>query len=314
MRLLPRLLIVAATTTASLTLSPLVIASADVTPPAPVQYFTAMGGNGTATLSWLNPSNADTHFIARMVPGTTPPETPTSGTAVYDGTGTSAKVSHLIAGQSYSFSVWTEDSLGNFSTPAHQVLIGTRVLLSVPKVVPVGLLVQVSARLLRVTSGTGASPYRIRFYARQPGSSTQSFLGVATTYVQGIARLNIRVSGHPYILAKFLGANSLGASVSVARHPTTAIGMQGYFTGNIVTGDTEKVWGTVYPNLAGHRIYLQRHSGGVWVPFQSTLVTSSSTFSIRFRPAAGIYSFRVVMPATNGYAALVTTPFVFAVY
>ncbi|MBV9098375.1 MAG: hypothetical protein JO079_09980 [Frankiaceae bacterium] len=280
---------------------------ADTTAPRSVEYLGVTGGTGSAKVGWLNPPDADlAHVIVRMAPGLTPPATPTSGTGVYSATGTSVVVTQLALGHTYSFSAWAEDSRGNLSPASTVVLHGTRTLLGLPKIVPVGVLFDVSARVLDADSGRPLYGLNVRFYERQPGATTWTFLGKATTYNQGIARASLRVTGHPYIEVLFLGVNSRAGSVSALAHPITAIGLRAQYTGDITSGSTEKFYGNVYPNLAGHRIYLERHTSKGWAVVASALVTRSSTFSIAVRLASGTYTFRLLMAPTNGYAGVYT--------
>ncbi|MBV9098061.1 MAG: hypothetical protein JO079_08385 [Frankiaceae bacterium] len=282
----------------------------DTNPPGTPYSVTAHGAYGGATIVWKNPHDVDlAHVIVRMAPGRTPPATPTSGIGVYDGTSTAVKVARLTPGASYSFSVWAEDSRGNFSGYGHDTLHGTRALFTTPKLVPVNVYTQVTGRVVNAETGTGYQGAVLDFYARQPSSTVWSKLGSASTDSRGIAYLAIRVSGHPYLAMRYAGGPHYGGSVSAAQHPAMAIGLSAFYTGNITPTGTEKVWGTVYPNLAGHRIYLERQSGRTWVAFKSALVTRSSTFSFGFRLAKGTYTYRLVMPATSGYAAVVTAPF-----
>lgn len=287
----------------------------DTFPPGGVYGVVAYGGYGTTTLTWKNPTDIDlAHVIVRMAPGLTPPSTPTSGSGVYSGTGTSVLVSHLTLGRSYAFSIWTEDTNGNLAGPWHQIYHGTRTLLSVPKIMPVGAWVQVVGRVVDADSGAGVSGALLRIYARQPGSTTWTLLRSDRTFTRGFLYVNIRVTGHPYIEAKFLGGPNHGGSVSAAKHPAMAVGLTTYFTGHISPGGTEKVWGSVLPNLAGHPIYLEREVGGVWHSFKSALLTRTSTYSFVFSLPKGNYTYRVVIPATSGYLSAGTYPFVVPVY
>jgi hypothetical protein len=286
----------------------------DTVPPGAPGGLVPVAGFGTATVKWTNPPDVDFgQTIVRMALGSTPPATPTSGTAVYTGTGQSAAVSGLALGQTYSFSLWAEDTNGNLSVPVHDVVTGTRLLFTVPRIVPVGLPFQVTGRLLRAAGNSSINDMLVRFYARQPGSSWQ-LIGSARTVNGGYARAELRVTGHPDIVAKFVGGVRFGASVSVVRHPITAIGVQGSYIGHISPGGTEKIAGTVFPNLAGYRIYVQRYSGTTWVAFKSMLLTRTSTFSFAFKLVKGTYTYRIVVPPAKGYVGSVSYPFTVDVY
>ncbi|MDQ1683650.1 MAG: hypothetical protein QOC82_387 [Frankiaceae bacterium] len=287
----------------------------DTFPPGSVWAVVAYGGYATATVGWKKPTDVDlAHIIVRMASGVTPPTTPTSGTGVYSGTGTSVVVSHLTPGRTYSFSIWTEDTNGNLTGPAHEIYHGTRALLTVPKVVPVGIYFRAVGRVVNVDSGAGVSNALMRFYARQPGSTRLTLLGSVRTGNNGVCYLDAKVTGHPYIVAKFLGAPHYGGAAPIAKRPAMALGLTTYYTGHIAPGGTEKVWGTVQPNIAGHAVYLQRHSGGVWVAYKSMVATGTSTFSFAFTLPKGTYTYRVIVPAANGYLSTGTYPFYVPVY
>lgn len=72
----------------------------------------AQGANGEVALDWVNPNSDFSRVVVRAAPGIYAPGTPTEGTAVYSGAGSSATASNLKNGQKYSFAVFTKDASG----------------------------------------------------------------------------------------------------------------------------------------------------------------------------------------------------------
>jgi len=101
----------------------------DVTAPSPVLSFTAVSGNGQATLSWANPSDPD--FTGTVVRFSTSsyPSTPTAGTAVPNGSngdfagtpGSNGSFTHtgLANGTTYYYSAFAHDEVPNYSAAAN---------------------------------------------------------------------------------------------------------------------------------------------------------------------------------------------------
>jgi len=101
----------------------------DATAPSVVSSFTAVSGNGQATLSWANPSDPD--FTGTVVRFSTSsyPSTPTAGTAVPNGSngdfagtpGSNGSFTHtgLANGTTYYYSAFAHDEVPNYSAAAN---------------------------------------------------------------------------------------------------------------------------------------------------------------------------------------------------
>lgn len=90
------------------------------TPPGSVDFFEAASGERRATLSWVNPTDADysaTRILRSTVGTASGPESGGSQTQVYEGTGQSFEDTGLTNGQTY-YSAYARDDAGNWSPKA----------------------------------------------------------------------------------------------------------------------------------------------------------------------------------------------------
>ncbi len=95
-------------------------------PLAALQDFAVRGQLGTAAaVSAVVPIGDLDFFIVRYDPGTTPPASPSAGSAGYTGVGGGIMIGGLTPGQTYSFSVWYRDRNGNQSPQSTATLVGT---------------------------------------------------------------------------------------------------------------------------------------------------------------------------------------------
>lgn len=111
---------------------------ADTTPPANVSSLNAVPGDSQVILTWANPLDADFAGVMIRRSTTAPPATPTAGTLVFDGAGTTHTDLGLTNGTEYFYTAFAYDSSGNFAsgatdsaTPADAVAPGPVTSLSV---------------------------------------------------------------------------------------------------------------------------------------------------------------------------------------
>lgn len=84
-------------------------------------------GPGRVSVNWVNPTSPGYRYtVIRVEQGTPVAESPTAGTAVYHGTGTSTKVTGLIAGETYTVTAFAIDKHGNVSDPSNVVVVARR--------------------------------------------------------------------------------------------------------------------------------------------------------------------------------------------
>jgi len=276
----------------------------------------ARGGGGVKVgyvhLWWLNPPDIDwERTVIREAVGTTPPASPTSGTLVYSGRGSAATLTGRIPGRSYSYSIWGVDTRGNWSVPAHASVHGTVTILALPKAAPYGVYWNAAAEVIDLVTGKAVLRAPVHFGARYPGT-TKWFGGSANTGDLGSGRVGVSIfpfllKHSAYMHAVYYGGPGVGGSSTATVLEPLSPGLVGSYIGSLSPGGTEKISGTILPNLAGQRIYLQRHSGGVWLPFKSMVLSSKSTFGFAFPLSAGTYTFRLYMAAVHGFKPLVTS-------
>src|SRR5215831_2266277 len=81
-------------------------------------------GPGRVSVRWVNPTSPGYRYtVIRVEQGTPIAESPTAGTAVYHGTGTSTEVTGLIAGETYTVTAFAIDQHGNVSDPSNVVVV-----------------------------------------------------------------------------------------------------------------------------------------------------------------------------------------------
>ena len=100
----------------------------DTAPPA--LNYTIAGGIGSVDFTFAPPIGDLDQIIIRSAVGSTPPATPTSGTAFYNGIDSSVTLGGLTPGTTYSFSLWERDRGGQLSPVRTATLIGSTVTLT----------------------------------------------------------------------------------------------------------------------------------------------------------------------------------------
>jgi hypothetical protein len=278
----------------------------DVAPP-PVTGLAATGGLRSATISWTKPAITDLdQVIVRMAAGTTAPASPTAGTAVYAGTGSSAAVSGLAAGTAYTFRVWIRDRSGKYSTAPSAVLRGTALTIAtITTALTYGGGVTVTGRLTRPDTGAGIAGATVQLYGRRVGASTFTLLGTVTSGSTGALSLRHVPAwsvdyewiyrGSPVFIGVYSSLKRVGVRTAVA----ATLSKTSFLLGGSVT-----LSGSVAPSHAGKTVYLQRLVSGSWTSVASRTLSSTSTYSFTIKPTArGIYYYRVYKPADTDHLA-----------
>jgi hypothetical protein len=181
----------------------------------------------------------------------TAPASLSSGTAVYNGTGHSVNLGALSPGKSYSFSVWTRDTSGNLSGPRKTMLHGTYIGIANPKPVYYKRLFTVAARVTNKDTLKGVAGATVRFYLRDPGSSSWSYVGSNTTASNGVVSFSMRIARKKVFKAVYVGGAGHIGVTSVGGTLYVSPILSGSYYGSVPVGGTEVVKGHVAPNLAG---------------------------------------------------------------
>lgn len=90
----------------------------DDMPPSRVSRFTAIPEHSKIILTWYNPNSTDFELVRVRSSATTYPSSPTSGNAVYEGTGNTTIHSGLINGKRYYYSAFVKNTAGQWSSAA----------------------------------------------------------------------------------------------------------------------------------------------------------------------------------------------------
>jgi hypothetical protein len=99
--------------------SPAVPAGApDVLPPAAVSQFAATQGDGSITLTWSNPADADFQAVRVMRATDTVPVSAADGELLYTGADHAYLDTGLRHGQAYYYAAFAQDASGNFAAAA----------------------------------------------------------------------------------------------------------------------------------------------------------------------------------------------------
>ena len=283
----------------------------DLAPP-PVSNFRTNGSVNKATLTWTKPAITDLdQVIVRMtVGGLTPPSSPTSGTAAYAGTASTATIS-VPSGKNYAFSVWVRDRSGKYSTAATGKLRGTALTISSSATaITYRSTVTVTGRLTRPDTGEALPGVPVELYGRQKGTSTWTLLATVNTSSTGnLSYVHKPLWSLDYQWmyrgnTSFFGVGSTLRAVGVRTYASAT-----FSSGSIPLGQTVTLSGSVSPSHVGQTVYLQRSVNGVWSTVTSTALSSTSQYSFSIKPGTrGTYAYRVYKPADTdhlaGYSAM----------
>jgi serine protease len=278
--------------------------------PAAVTGFDATGQYAQATLKWTLPSITDLdQVIVRRNTGTTPPASPTTGTAVYAGGATTATATGLANSTTYTFRAWVRDKAGKFSAPVDTRLVGTRASIAVTtSAINYGGSVTITGKVTRLDNGAPLAVTPISLYARTKNSSTwrevtrmnSSATGtvshvhkplVSTVYQWGY-------NGSPDLL----GSRTGNATVEVRPLITAYLSATSFRLG----GSTA-FYGYLRPQHPGQTVYLQRSISGTWTNITTGKLNTTGNYGFTIKPTVrGTYSYRVVWLADGDHATTVS--------
>ncbi|MDX6248581.1 MAG: serine protease [Kribbellaceae bacterium] len=292
--------------------------------PGPVTGFDATGAYSTATLNWTLPdgitdfdsSDLD-QIVVRRLSGTTPPTSPTSGTAVYAGESRSTTATGLSNATSYAFSAWVKDRSGKFSTPLVSTqLIGTATTLSgSATIVNYGSAVTLSGAVTRIDTKAPVAGQKITLYGRDKNGTTWRAITWLTTSATGTFSVSYKPSVNTVVAWGYDGSPDLLGS----RTGNFTIDVRPTITANLTStaiklGSSTSFYGYVRPQHAGSPVYLQRLSGSTWTTITSTKLNSTGNYAFGIKPTArGSYTYRAVFQADADHATSVSATKTFSV-
>jgi hypothetical protein len=281
--------------------------SAGIAPQA-VQNLSVKPGYDDVTLTWLNPRSPDwVSTVVRIAAGTTAPASPTSGTGVYAGQGTTATVKNLKAGSTYSISVFSKDSEG-LTTRKTRIIGGsaTTFRLSTTRAV-YGKKVTATGKLVDPRTGKALTGQPVRIWLRKPGSTTWFSGPSAKTTSTGTYSIGFYPDRSYDVFVFYDGGSNLGSgagAVRVAVAPKVEVDQQ-YKT--VKRGKKFGLAAYVWPAKEGQTAQLQQLIGGKWKTIRD-IKLHESTWTTFYRTArsAGTLKFRVYRAASGGRTSAVS--------
>ncbi|MEV4660651.1 hypothetical protein AB0J85_01760 [Micromonospora echinofusca] len=286
--------------TADRTASMVTTYSFTVEGPPMVSDLKATGGVGSATLSWTLPSITDLdQVIVRSATGPTAPSSPTAGSAVYGGTGSSVTATGLAPGTTYTFAVWVKDSSGNLSAAPSVTLVGSTTTIAASATsLAYGSAVTVSGAAVRADTGAGVADAPMQLYGRRKGTSQWTLITTLTTDSSGEVSYSHKPSwGLDYKWrhrgsTAHLGSESSLTTVWVKTTVTATLSKTSVPLGGSVT-----LSGSVSPAHPGRTVHLERYVDGSWSTVSSTALSWTGAYSFTIQPSAkGTHHYRVHMP------------------
>ena len=271
-------------------------------PPPSATNLKLAPGVGKATVRWTNPASGITGVVVRMAASTTPP-TATSGTVIYSGTGTGVIRTGLAIGRTYSFSVFTRNSIGDHSGPLSGTLTGTTVAMKVSATtVKLKAPVTISGTL-RPPGAIFPPDEAVQLLGRRRGTSTWLSLDYYGLDATGTFRFVHRPSFSLEYQVKYPGFGPrLGSYAKKSVAVRTAVTAAASRT-SVPLGGSLSLRGTVAPSHARQQVTIQRYYGGAWRGVGYATLTSTSSYAFPLTPGArGTYYYRVVKRADTDHA------------
>ncbi|QNE22711.1 S8 family serine peptidase [Kribbella qitaiheensis] len=280
--------------------------------PGAVTGFDATGAYTTAALSWTLPGLTDLdQVVVRGAAGTTPPASPTAGTAYAAGATTSGTATGLANATSYAFSAWVKDRSGKYSaTAATTQLIGSSTSLTADKsIIDFGGGVTLGGKVTRIDTHAALAGVPISLYGRDKNGTVWREITRKTTAADG----TFSVVGYaPSVSTVFAWGYNGSADLLGSRTGNFTVEVRPTITSNvspatIKLGATTNFYGYVRPQHAGSPVYLQRLSGSTWSTITSTKLNTTGNYAFAIKPTAkGTYTYRVVFQADADHATAVS--------
>lgn len=273
----------------------------DRTPPGPATSLRAAATVGSMHLAWNDPKNADyERTVVRMVKGTTPPASPSAGTAVYVGTAGHTAL-HLIPGHAYSFAAFPEDTERNVGRRATLTLVRTS--MSMTRSGASVVYGQPSVFRGRVLKGV-----RVRLQVHALGAHWHT-LTTRTTDRRGRFTVVIHAARRSFYRAVYDGSSrrapAISSTLGIRVTPTIQVqSHRGADSGSVI------LRARVGPQLPRQQVCLQRRDGAVWSKVECRKLTDASAADFTVSRTGRRVLYRVVTPTTrdhlSGHSRVIT--------
>jgi len=284
-----------------------VFSTADLAP----QALTSFTGSGTylaANLAWkIPPTNDLDQVIVRRNVGSKAP-TPTTGTLVSAGTGTSVKNTGLAQGTTYTYAAWVTDRTGHYSPIAVKQLLGMKSGISVTStLLNYGGAITIKGSTLRIDNLAYAG-LPVNVYVRPKNSTKFTLLAALKTSSTGTLSLTHKPLVSSVYMLTFPGNEMLmgtrTADVTVQVRPVISAALS---PASIRLGGTTAFSGYVTPAHAGQTVYLQQYGSKVWKSIASVKLSTSGKYAFGIKPAVrGQIAYRVYFPGDADHAPAYT--------
>jgi hypothetical protein len=154
-------------------------------------------------------------------------------------------------------------------------------------------------------SGAGIGGGQVILWAQPATTSGWQQAATATTGADGLFRFTAAPAATTAYRASFAGSDTYGTANSAPVAVSVRAKVMARKSASAIRYDqTVTVTGTVSPNHAGQRVYLQRRVSGAWKTAATATLSSSSGYSLRAKPRAkGKLTYRVYKSADRDHVA-----------
>ncbi|MGW6276258.1 glycoside hydrolase domain-containing protein [Kribbella sp. NPDC055071] len=266
-------------------------------PPLPVSSLKVTGGVNVATLQWGLPANTTLgKIIVRGTAGSVPPPLPTSGTAIYSGTGKSAAATGLVNSGSYAYRAWVVNSAGKTGPGVDVRLVGTKSTIApaAASIVYTGS-VTVATVVTRLDTSARVAGAPVTLYAKTKTGTKWVAIGQYTSDANGVVSSVQKPTVSISYMWGYNGAAGLLGTRSAAAVIQVKPAISSYLTPTIKLGTSTLFYGYLNPPHAGMPAYLQVKSGTKWVGVATGKLSANGKYGFTIKPTArGTYIYRVV--------------------
>jgi hypothetical protein len=161
-----------------------------------------------------------------------------------------------------------------------------------------------SGRLVDQQTGSGLAGQPVNLWAQPATISGWQHAGTATTGPEGTVRFAPAPAATTTYRASFAGSTTHGTAdsgqITVAVRAKVSARKS---ASTIRYGQSFTITGTVSPNHAGQRVYLQRWVSGAWKTAATATLSTTSTYTLRVKSPKGRLTYRVYKSADRDHLA-----------